>query len=55
MQGSELFPELKATFVSANFACFVMTFVDGVNLSAYQREQISVPIDIVRYVSAVAL
>jgi hypothetical protein len=55
MKGSELFPELKATFVSANFACFAMTFVDGVSLHAYQREQISVPIDIVRYVSAVAL
>ena len=55
MKGSELFPELKATFVSANFACFAMTFVYGVSLHAYQREKISVPIDIVRYVSAVAL
>lgn len=57
MQGSKgLFPTLKATFIAnQQYACFVMTPIEGISIHDYQREQISVPIDIVKYFSAVAL
>ena len=56
VQGNPLFAQLKGTILhQQKTACFVLNFIEGLTLREYQRELISLPLQHVKYFTAVAL